>query len=211
VAVAGKAHLLSIGTRSGPTRGDCGGLAARARGLGPSPERRQLRGRGSDSTVDELLGLVESEGPDAVLIDIRLPPTYSDEGLRAAAALRARFPSTASVVLSHFIEAEYAMCAYSKGASGASATCLNGAHAARRRGNVLIERVSISARTRAHALQKVPGTKVTGESPAPARAFRTCSLTGRLWSLRSDERTLGGRSLGQQLVQRRSDLVAVFR
>jgi DNA-binding NarL/FixJ family response regulator len=64
---------------------------------------------GAVSTVDELLGLVDRERPDAVLIDIRLPPTHTDEGLRAAAELRARFPSIALVVLSQYVEAEYAL------------------------------------------------------------------------------------------------------
>jgi DNA-binding NarL/FixJ family response regulator len=44
-----------------------------------------------------------------VLIDIRLPPGYSDEGLRAAAEIRARFPAVALLVLSQYVEAEYAL------------------------------------------------------------------------------------------------------
>src|SRR5215208_385407 len=55
---------------------------------------------GGVATADELLALVEREHPDAVLIDIRLPPTHSDEGLRAAAEIRLRSPSIAVLVLS---------------------------------------------------------------------------------------------------------------
>jgi DNA-binding NarL/FixJ family response regulator len=43
------------------------------------------------------------------LVDIRLPPSYSDEGLRAAAEIRTRFPAVALLVLSQYVEAEYAL------------------------------------------------------------------------------------------------------
>jgi DNA-binding NarL/FixJ family response regulator len=64
---------------------------------------------GEVATVDELLALVDRARPDAALIDIRLPPTYSDEGLRAAAEIRMRAPSVALLVLSQYVEAEYAL------------------------------------------------------------------------------------------------------
>jgi DNA-binding NarL/FixJ family response regulator len=60
-------------------------------------------------TRDELLESVVRELPEIALIDIRLPPSYGDEGLRAAAEIRARFPSVALVVLSQYIDAEYAL------------------------------------------------------------------------------------------------------
>lgn len=60
-------------------------------------------------TKDELLESVVREMPEIALIDIRLPPSYGDEGLRAAAEIRARFPSVALLVLSQYIEAEYAL------------------------------------------------------------------------------------------------------
>jgi DNA-binding NarL/FixJ family response regulator len=64
---------------------------------------------GDVATVDELVTLVEGEHPDAALIDIRLPPTHTDEGLRAAAEIRRRSPSIALLVLSQYVEAEYAL------------------------------------------------------------------------------------------------------
>ena len=64
---------------------------------------------GGVATVDELIALVDSARPDAALVDIRLPPTYSDEGLRAAADIRMRAPSVALLVLSQYVEAEYAL------------------------------------------------------------------------------------------------------
>jgi DNA-binding NarL/FixJ family response regulator len=64
---------------------------------------------GAAASVPALLALVERARPDAVLLDIRLPPDYTDEGLRAAAEIRARAPSTALLVLSQYVEAEYAL------------------------------------------------------------------------------------------------------
>ena len=64
---------------------------------------------GGVATVDELIALVDSARPDAALVDIRLPPSYSDEGLRAAADIRLRAPSVALLVLSQYVEAEYAL------------------------------------------------------------------------------------------------------
>jgi DNA-binding NarL/FixJ family response regulator len=64
---------------------------------------------GASASVEELLDLVERERPDVVLVDIRLPPSYSDEGLRAAAEMRARFPAVALLILSQYVEAEYAL------------------------------------------------------------------------------------------------------
>ena len=61
------------------------------------------------ATSDELLDAIESLVPDVALVDIRLPPSYGDEGLRAAAEIRARFPSVAVLVLSQYVEAEYAL------------------------------------------------------------------------------------------------------
>jgi serine/threonine-protein kinase len=76
--------------------------------------RSLLRGAGFDlvgeaETVDELLEVVQRERPDVALVDIRLPPTFTDEGLRAAAEIRARFDDVALVVLSQYVEAEYAL------------------------------------------------------------------------------------------------------
>jgi DNA-binding NarL/FixJ family response regulator len=73
-----------------------------------------LAGRGCTVTgqagdPDELLGLVDTEPPDAVVLDIRMPPTYRDEGIRAAEQVRARHPGVAVLVLSHYAETAYAV------------------------------------------------------------------------------------------------------
>jgi DNA-binding NarL/FixJ family response regulator len=64
---------------------------------------------GEAASMAELLKLVERTRPDVALVDIRLPPSYSDEGLRAAGEIRRRFPSVALLVLSQYVEAEYAL------------------------------------------------------------------------------------------------------
>jgi DNA-binding NarL/FixJ family response regulator len=55
-----------------------------------------------------LLRAVESGTPDLAIIDVRMPPSYIDEGLRAAIEIRQRWPAVAVVVLSQFVEERYA-------------------------------------------------------------------------------------------------------
>jgi serine/threonine-protein kinase len=59
--------------------------------------------------ADALLRSVRDNRPDAALVDIRMPPTHTDEGLRAAREIRARYPETAVLVLSQYLELEYAL------------------------------------------------------------------------------------------------------
>src|SRR5215510_13729616 len=56
-----------------------------------------------------LLRLVAVERPDAVIVDIRMPPTYTDEGLVAAHQIRAGHPGVGVLVLSQYVEPGYAM------------------------------------------------------------------------------------------------------
>lgn len=55
-----------------------------------------------------LLAAVEQHRPDAVVADVRMPPTFKDEGIVAAVQIRERFPATAVLVLSQFVEERYA-------------------------------------------------------------------------------------------------------
>ena len=55
-----------------------------------------------------LLAAVASQPPDIAVIDVRMPPTHTNEGLRAALALRRDHPEVAVIVLSQYIETEYA-------------------------------------------------------------------------------------------------------
>ena len=58
---------------------------------------------------DALLASVRDRRPDVALIDIRMPPTHTDEGVRAAQQIRSSYPETAVVVLSQHLEAAYAL------------------------------------------------------------------------------------------------------
>ena len=55
-----------------------------------------------------LLAAVAEHRPDAVVVDVRMPPTFKDEGIAAAVRIRERFPATAVLVLSQFVEERYA-------------------------------------------------------------------------------------------------------
>ena len=57
---------------------------------------------------DALVREVVAQGPDLVVVDIRLPPSFHDEGLRAALEIRRRVPGTAVLVISQYVEPTYA-------------------------------------------------------------------------------------------------------
>lgn len=68
--------------------------------------------------LDSLLAAVDADPPDVVLSDIRMPPTGTDEGIRAAVALRASHPEVGVVVLSHYAEPAYALDLFESGSHG---------------------------------------------------------------------------------------------
>ncbi|MDP9224319.1 MAG: response regulator transcription factor [Actinomycetota bacterium] len=68
--------------------------------------------------AEELMRAVKTGRPDAALIDIRMPPTHTDEGLLAAARIRAEYPDIGVLLLSHYIEPEYAMRLLSEHTTG---------------------------------------------------------------------------------------------
>jgi DNA-binding NarL/FixJ family response regulator len=59
--------------------------------------------------ADALLICVRDLAPDVAVVDVRMPPTYTDEGLRAAREIRSRYSDTAVLVLSQHLEPEYAL------------------------------------------------------------------------------------------------------
>jgi DNA-binding NarL/FixJ family response regulator len=68
--------------------------------------------------LDTLLAAVADTKPDVVLTDIRMPPTHTDEGIRAAEGFRETAPDTGVVVLSQYDEAEYALSLLDNGSEG---------------------------------------------------------------------------------------------
>ena len=67
---------------------------------------------------DELIAAVDTHSPDVVITDIRMPPTQTDEGIRAANLLRDTSPETGVVVLSQYAEPEYALHLFEGGSEG---------------------------------------------------------------------------------------------
>ncbi|WP_405064563.1 response regulator transcription factor [Kribbella sp. NBC_01505] len=57
---------------------------------------------------DDLLKAVAEHRPDVCVVDVRMPPTFTDEGLRAALVLREQYPETGVLVLSQYVEERYA-------------------------------------------------------------------------------------------------------
>jgi DNA-binding NarL/FixJ family response regulator len=75
---------------------------------------RLLRDAGHDvvaqaADADELLEVARRTRPDAVIVDIRMPPTFTDEGLVAAQQLRVESPEVGVLVLSQYVEPSYAL------------------------------------------------------------------------------------------------------
>jgi DNA-binding NarL/FixJ family response regulator len=64
---------------------------------------------GQAGDAEELMAAVEAERPDVAIVDIRMPPTHTDEGLRAARELRVRYPAMGVLVLSQYVRPSYAV------------------------------------------------------------------------------------------------------
>jgi len=78
-------------------------------GLASLLERSGFEVAGQTDNGQELVELVRGEQPDFVLVDIRMPPTHTTEGLEAAQAIREEFPEIGILVLSAHVEVEQAM------------------------------------------------------------------------------------------------------
>ena len=84
---------------------------------------RMLQAHGLDVTAavdngDDLLAAVAGEPPDVAVVDVRLPPTFTDEGLRAALAARRQIPGLPVLVLSQYVEQLYARELLAEGRGG---------------------------------------------------------------------------------------------
>ena len=73
---------------------------------------------GQSGTADDLLRHVGLYKPQVAIVDIRMPPTHTDEGLQAAKVIRERHPETGVLVLSQYVEPGYAMELLSESAEG---------------------------------------------------------------------------------------------
>jgi DNA-binding NarL/FixJ family response regulator len=73
---------------------------------------------GSLGDAAGLTGLVAEHNPDVVLLDIRLPPTYTDEGTRAAAEIKAAYPATGVLLLSQHVQTAHTVDLVAQGGFG---------------------------------------------------------------------------------------------
>ncbi len=78
-------------------------------GLARLLEEAEIEVVGQARNADELMLKVRSYHPDVAIVDIRMPPTQTDEGIRAAREIRARHPGTGVVVLSQYVAHTYAV------------------------------------------------------------------------------------------------------
>ena len=123
---------------------------------------------GQADNAEELLLKVRSYSPDVAIVDIRMPPTHTDEGLRAAREIREQHPGTGVLVLSQYVEADYALDLLSESAEGV--------------GYLLKDRVSDVARVRRGRAPRRRGrarrsTRRSSRSSSAAAAATTRSTT----------------------------------
>ena len=76
----------------------------------------EIAGQAGDG--EDLLRKVNAHKPDVAIVDVKMPPTHTDEGLRAASEIRERHPGVGVLVLSQYVEEAYAMELFADGAEG---------------------------------------------------------------------------------------------
>ncbi|WP_250031369.1 response regulator transcription factor [Paractinoplanes maris] len=121
----------------------------------------------------ELMAAVAEHQPDVVVTDIRMPPTHTDEGLRAALEIRRRHPGTGVLVLSQYIETKYTARLLEGNASGA--------------GYLLKERVADVAEF-AGALERVAAGGTALDPEVVGQLLRAGRRAGGLTALTTRER-----------------------
>ena len=114
--------------------------------------------------VPGLLALVERERPDVVVVDVRMPPTHTTEGLEAARRIRAEDPAIAILVLSQYVETRYAVDLLREDPAGV--------------GYLLKERVTRLADL-ADAVRRVAAGESVNRSGGGGQAARTSATTLR--------------------------------
>lgn len=78
-------------------------------GLARLLAEREIEVAAQVGDAEELLRSVEGDPPDVAVVDIRMPPTFTTEGLAAAEEIRARHPEVGTLVLSQYVEVDYAL------------------------------------------------------------------------------------------------------
>jgi DNA-binding NarL/FixJ family response regulator len=144
-------------------------------------------------TADDLLLKVRSYEPDVAIVDIRMPPTHTDEGLQAAQEIRQRHPPVGVLVLSQYVESGYALELLADSAEGV--------------GYLLKDRVS-DVTEPAAAVRRVADGGTALDSEVVSRLVGSRRGTGPLDQLTAREREVlqlmaEGRSnqgIGEQLV-----------
>jgi DNA-binding NarL/FixJ family response regulator len=124
---------------------------------------------------DALLAAVAGHRPDVVVADIRMPPTHTDEGLRAALEIRSRYPGTGVLVLSQYIETRYTARLLEGNAAGA--------------GYLLKERVADVAEF-VDALERVATGGTALDPEVVARLLRASRRAAGLAALTARERSV---------------------
>jgi DNA-binding NarL/FixJ family response regulator len=81
-------------------------------------EEGDLEVVGQAGDAEELLRKVRAHKPDVAIVDVRMPPTHTDEGLRAAREIRAELPGVSVLVLSQYVEVAYARELLAESAEG---------------------------------------------------------------------------------------------
>ena len=142
-------------------------------GLTKLIESRGHRVAASVADGGALLDAAAAHHPDVVVADVRMPPTHTDEGLRAAIELRRRHPGTGVLVLSQYIETRYAARLLEGDASGV--------------GYLLKDRVADVAEF-AEALERVAAGGTALDPEVVSQLVRTSSHTGGLAELTPRER-----------------------
>ena len=121
----------------------------------------------------QLISAVDALQPDLAIVDVRMPPTHTDEGLRAALALRQRFPGTGVLMFSQYIETSYSAQLLEGGAAGV--------------GYLLKDRVANVAEFAA-ALQRVAEGGTALDPEVVSQLFRASRQRGGLATLSPRER-----------------------
>ncbi|MET1038663.1 MAG: response regulator transcription factor [Aeromicrobium sp.] len=134
---------------------------------------------------DDLLTAVAMHSPDAALTDIRMPPTHTTEGIVAAKQIRARHPSTGVVVLSQYVEEDYAFELLENGVEGLGYLLkervsqvdelVRALHEVSRGGSALDPKVVEGLMARKASQQESPLLGLTDKE----RAVLECMATGR--------------------------------